>query len=74
MMSVHHYTSTVAYLYYKEQFCLQVSVCFNFSEITERTGIKLGTIDHHPEVSVISGFGRHNDVTTKDIFFLIYIS
>ena len=34
----------------KVQFCL--CVCFNSSETAIGTTIKLGTIDHHPVVSV----------------------
>ena len=35
---------------------------FYFSETTRRALIKLGMIDHHYEVSVISGWRRHDDV------------
>ena len=46
-------------LIYKAQFCLSVylSVCFNSSETTRGTSIKLGTNDHHYVVSVIKGIG-----------------
>ena len=41
-----------------------VSVCFNSSETAGGTSIKLGTIDHHPVVSVrwglVTSWWRHN--------------
>ena len=39
-------------LYYKVQFCLCVSL-FNSSETAGGRSTKLGTINHHPVVSVI---------------------
>ena len=51
------------HLIYVVQFCL--CVCLNFSETSRCTNIKLGTIGHYPEVSVIRGF-----VTPRlEIFF-----
>ena len=41
-------------LYCKTRFCM--CVCFNSSETATSTSIKLGTIDHHPVVSVTRGF------------------
>ena len=49
-------------LIYNAQFCLWT--CFNSSETAIGTSIKLGMIDHHPEVSVIrvlvTSSWRHN--------------
>ena len=36
--------------------CVCLSVCLNSSETDRGTNIKLGTIDHHPVLSVISVF------------------
>ena len=50
---------------------LSVLVYFNSSKTTEHTNIKLDTVDHHLEVSVIRGWQRHHHVTIKDNFFKI---
>ena len=52
------YFSILQYIYNttQAQFGVYVIVLFNSSETTELTKMKLGTINHHPGMSVIRGF------------------
>ena len=45
--------------------CVRVRARLNFPKTNGRTSIKLGAIDHHPEMSVIRGF-----VTDERGFYL----
>ena len=47
------FKKTSCHLIYISQFCMSVCVSVLTPETAIGTGIKLGTIDHHPLVSVI---------------------
>ena len=41
---------------YRKQSSVCANICFHSSKTTVHTSIILGTVDHHPGVSVIRGF------------------